>query len=430
MTSPLQRAWRALALNIRLLPERWQSGVAYNPLAAAMARDPYPVYAKLRRRSPTHHSRLMDALVLSRYADVDAVLRNHARFSNDPDNRRPSKIAAMPIPDQRSILFMDPPDHTRLRGLINKAFTRAAINALEPRVRALMGALLDAIDNPSGFDLMDAVAGPLPVMVIAEMLGVPQEDRAQFRRWSDRRARLLEPTLTPAERQAAVATSEELDAYFLPLIRRRRAKPRDDIMSGLAQAEERGDTLTETEMLLLLRLLLVAGTETTTNLIGNGMLALLRHPNQLHALRENPDLIPGAVDELLRYDAPVQMDLRSAKEDCALNGAALRQGQDVILLLGSANRDPEVFADPDRLDFSRPKQDHIAFGRGIHYCLGAALARLEGRVAFEMLLERFASLRLLTRRPAFRNSVVLRGLQTLPLGAAPRSAGAGRKPGF
>lgn len=420
MSSPLQRAWRALALNIRLLPERWQSGVAYNPLAAAMARDPYPVYAKLRRHSPTHHSRLMDALVLSRYADVDAVLRNHARFSNDPDNRRPSKIAAMPIPDQRSILFMDPPDHTRLRGLINKAFTRAAINALEPRVRALMGALLDAIDDPSGFDLMEAVAGPLPVMVIAEMLGVPQEDRAQFRRWSDRRARLLEPTLTPAERQAAVATSEELDAYFLPLIRRRRAEPRDDIMSGLAQAEERGDTLSETEMLLLLRLLLVAGTETTTNLIGNGMLALLRHPNQLQALRENPGLIPGAVDELLRYDAPVQMDLRSAKEDCALNGAALRQGQDVILLLGSANRDPEVFADPDRLDFSRPKQDHIAFGRGIHYCLGAALAHLEGRVAFEMLLEHFAELRLLTSRPAFRNSVVLRGLQTLPLRARPR----------
>ena len=429
MTAPLQRAWRTLALNIRLLPERWHSGVAYNPLAAAMARDPYPVYAKLRRRSPTHHSRLMDALVLSRYADVDAVLRDHARFSNDPDNRRPGKIAAMPIPDQRSILFMDPPDHTRLRGLINKAFTRAAINALEPRIRALMGALLDAIDDPSGFDLMDAVAGPLPIMVIAEMLGVPQEDRAQFRRWSDQRARLLEPTLTPAERQAAVATSEELDAYFLPLIRRRRAEPRDDIISGLAQAEERGDTLTETEMLLLLRLLLVAGTETTTNLIGNGVLALLRHPNQLQALREDPNLILGAVDELLRYDSPVQMDLRSAREDCALNGAALRRGQDVLLLLGSANRDPEVFADPDRLDFSRPKQDHIAFGRGIHYCLGAALARLEGRVAVEMLLERFASLRLLTSRPTFRNSVVLRGLQTLPLGARPRRAGAGRKPG-
>ena len=188
-------------------------------------------------------------------------------------------------------------------------------------------------------------------------------------------------------------------------------------MSSLVHVEEQGDTLSETEMLNMLRLLLVAGNETTTNLIGNGMLALLRHPEQLRLLRNEPGLIPAAVDELLRYDSPVQVAARCAVEDCDINGTPVRAGRDIILLGGSANRDPEAFENPDRLDFNRTKPDHISFGRGIHYCLGAALARLEGRIAFEMLLERFDSLRLLTERPAFRYSIVLRGLESLPVGA-------------
>ena len=412
-----QRTLKSLAVNALLIPERWRAGVAYNPLSDEMVRDPYPVYTRLRERSPVHYSRLVGGLVLSRYADVDRVLRDHARFSSNPDLRKSPKTGYRQPLEERSMLFMDPPDHTRLRALVNKAFTRPAINALEPRIRAIMAGLLDYIEDPNGFDLMEAVAVPLPVIVIAEMLGIPQEDRARFRIWSDQRARLLEPMLTRAEHKTAAEAWVQLGQYFLSIIKSRQGEPRDDIMTRLVQAEEQGDTLSETEMLNMLRLLLVAGNETTTNLIGNGMLALLRHPDQIQALRDNPGLIPAAVDELLRYDSPVQMTLRCAVEDCDIDGTPLRAGQDVILLGGSANRDPDAFENPDRLDFNRKKPDHISFGRGIHYCLGAGLARLEGRIAFEMLLERFDSLRLLTDRPAFRYSIVLRGLTSLPVGA-------------
>ena len=417
MTFSLQQIIKTLAINALLVAERWQTGVAYNPLSDEMARDPYPVYARLRDRSPVHYSRLSGALVISRYADVDSILRDHVRFSSDPDRRKSPRTGYKQPLEERSMLFMDPPDHTRLRSLVNKAFTRPAINALEPRIRAIMSGLLDDIEDPSGFDLMEAVAIPLPVIVIAEMLGIPQQDRAQFRLWSDQRARLLEPMLTNSERKTADEASKQLSDYFLSIIKRRQGEPKDDIMSRLVHAEEQGDTLTETEMLNMLRLLLVAGNETTTNLLGNGMLALLRHPDQLQALRDNPGLIPAAVDEVLRYDSPVQMTLRCAVEDCDINGTHVRVGQDVILLAGAANRDPDAFINPDQLDIKRPKQDHISFGRGIHHCLGTALARLEGRIAFEMLLERFDSLRLLTDRPAFRNSIVLRGLTSLPVGA-------------
>ena len=416
MTFSALQAIKSLAVSALLIPERWRNGVTYNPFSDKVTQDPYPVYAELRERSPVHHSRLMDAIVLSRYADTDRILRDHARFSVNPDLRTSSKARYKPTPEERSILFIDPPDHTRLRSLVNKAFTRSAINALEPRIREIMGALLDGIREPDGFDLMQTVAIPLPVIVIAEMLGIPHEDRAQFRVWSDRRARLLEPMLTRSERKTAAEASKQLSQYFLSIIRSRQGEPRDDIMTRLVQAEEQGDTLSETEMLNMLRLLLIAGNETTTNLIGNGMLALLRHPDQLQALRDDPDLIPAAVDELLRYDSPVQMTLRCAVEDCDIDGMAVRAGQDIILLGGSANRDPEAFENPDQLDFNRQKQEHISFGRGIHYCLGAGLARLEGRIAFEMLLERFGSLRLLTDRPAFRYSIVLRGLTSLPVG--------------
>ena len=411
---------RPLAINALLLRERWGSGVAYNPLSAEMAQDPYPEYARLRDRSPVHRSRLMNAWVFSRYTDVDTVLRDHRRFSNDPRNRTLNRRqqGALPDPGDYTMLFLDPPDHTRLRALVNKAFTRRAVNALEPHIRGLMNTLLDAVD-PSGFDLMDAVANPLPVIVIAEMLGVPSEDRARFRTWSNRRARLLEPTIGPRERAAGVKAGEALDEYFVPIIQARRAEPESDIVSALAQAEEEGDVLTEREMLNMLRLLLVAGNETTTNLIGNGMLALLRNPEELERLRTDPSLIPAAVEELLRFDSPVQTDFRGALEDCEVNGAPVRRGENVVLLVGSANRDPAVFEEPDRLDVGRSGSSHISFGRGIHHCIGAPLARLEGRIVLEVLLERFASMRLLAERPRYRGGVVLRGLESLPVAAVP-----------
>ena len=205
-------------------------------------------------------------------------------------------------------------------------------------------------------------------------------------------------------------------AYFLSTIEDRRADPQDDIISALVHAEEEGDTLNEQEMLDMLRLLLIAGNETTTNLIGNGMLALLRHPDQLSALRDDPSLMPAAINELLRFDSPVQSDFRAAVEDCEVHGVPIRRGENIILLLGAANHDPAAFDEPGRLDVRRREGNHIAFGRGIHHCLGAFLARLEGRIAFEMLLERFPTIRLVTDRPVFRSGIVLRGLESLPLG--------------
>ena len=418
--SSFRLAIRSVVIDAMLLPERWRSGVAYNPLSVRVAQDPYPTYAKLRTRDPVHHSRLMDAWLFTRYKDVDAILRNHRQFSSNPHRRKASirQRNTFPPPDDLPMLFLDPPDHTRLRSLVNQAFTRRTINALEPRIRGLMAALLDDIDAPAGFDLMKAVANPLPVTVIAEMLGIPPKDRTRFTFWSNQRARLIEPTITARERKHADAAGESLNAYFRPIIAARRAEPREDIISALVHAEEDGDTLTEREMLNMLRLLLVAGNETTTNLIGNGLLALLRHPDQLRALRDDPSLIPAAVDELLRFDSPVQADFRTAVEDCEANGFPLRRGQGVVLLIGAANHDPAVFDNPDRLDVHRRKVSHISLGRGIHHCLGAFLARLEGRIAFEMLLERFSSIHLLTDRPTFRTTIVLRGLESLPIGAA------------
>ena len=414
----MRDAIRSVAVGTLLMRERWQSGVSYNPLSAEMAQDPYPTYAKLRGRDPVHRSRLMDAWVFSRFADVDAILRDHRHFSSDPRKRVASgRRASLPNVEEPSMLFLDPPDHTRLRALVNKAFTPRAVAALEPHIRELTTTLLDAVDDPAAFDLMEAVAKPLPVIVIAEMLGIPPEDRAQFAVWSDQRARILEPTLSPDERETADAAMRSLDEYLMPIISARRVDPKDDIISALAQAEEEGDKLTEREVLIMLRLLLVAGNETTTNLIGNGVLALLRHPDQLAALREDPALIPSAVEELLRFDSPVQVDVRSVLDDCEVNGFRVRRGDNVVTLLGAANRDPDRFEAPDRLDVRRGDQNHLAFGRGIHHCLGAPLARLEGRVVLQALIERFSSLRLLEDRPAFRSSVALRGLLALPVSA-------------
>ena len=261
---------------------------------------------------------------------------------------------------------------------------------------------------------MRAVARPLPVIVMAGMLGVPPEDRQRFSVWSAQRARLLEPTIGPRERAAGEAASRAFDAYFRPIVEARRTAPSNDIVSALARAQDDG-RLSERETLNMLRLLLSAGNETSANLIGNGMLALLRHPEQFERLRQDPSLIPAAVEELLRFDSPVQADLRRVLADCEVNGIALRKRDNVVLLLGAANRDPGVFDDPDRLDVGRSQVPHLSFGRGIHHCLGAALARLEGRIVLEMLLERFPQMSLLGERPRFRKGLVLRSLQSLPV---------------
>jgi pimeloyl-[acyl-carrier protein] synthase len=409
---------RPIVIRATLGWEWWQSGVTYYPLAPRVYRNPYPTYAKLRARDPVHWNFLSRSWVFSRYRDIEAILRDHNRFSNDGRYRQDgSQVqAAASTPGGPSILFLDPPDHSRLRALVQQAFTPRAIEALTPRIRQIAVNLLDQVSDPTSFEVMEALARPLPMIVMAELLGVPTRDLAQFQRWSHLRARVIEPTITARERQLAAQAAYELDAYFLGLIEQRQKEPQDDLISALVAAEAAGDQLSHDELLVMLRLLLIAGNETTTNLIGNGLLALLRCPEQWHVLRSDPSLIAGAVDELLRYDSPVQVVGRTATQDMELSGRSIRKGQGIVLLLGSANRDPEMYDHPDRLDINRHGPGILGFGRGIHHCLGAPLARLEARVVFETLLERFSEMRLLTADPPFRDNIVLRGLEVLPVG--------------
>ena len=347
-----------------LLRERWQSGVAYNPLSARMAQDPYPVFAALRDRDPVHRSRLINAWLFTRYSDVDAILRDHRHFSSDPRkgtlSRRQRNL--LPPADEFTMLFLDPPGpHAPACAGHQGLYPQPGKRPRAPHPQH-SGVPADDIDDPSGFDLMEAVARPLPVIVIAEMLGVPPQDRARFVIWSAQRARLLEPTIGPRERRIGDAASRAFDAYFRSIIEQRRTEPRDDIVSALVQAEDDGGRLSEREMLNMLRLLLIAGHETTTNLIGNGVLALLRNPGELQRLREEPSLIPEAVEELLRFDTPSQMGIRRALADCEVNGFPLRRRDNIVLLFGAANRDPDAFENPDRLDIGRGARSHLSFG--------------------------------------------------------------------
>ena len=419
-TSLSLRRLLSVMVDLLILPERWRSGVAYNPLAPRTVQDPYPAYAELRSRSPVHRSAFFRGWVFTRYADVSAILDDHRRFSSDPRNGSIPVLRRLllPPPEEYTMLTLDPPDHTRLRALANEALT-PTVAALEPRIRENLATLLDEVADPSAFDLMESVARPLSLAIFAEMLGVPPEDRARLGTWSARGARLVEPMISIREWRVGQAAVQACDAYFRRIIRERRASPRNDLVSALLRGRDEEARLNEREILNTLRAVLLAGNEVTANQIGNGFLALLRHPEQLERLRADPELIPGGVEELLRFDAPVQTNIRYALAECEVNGQALRQRENLVLLLGAANRDPEAFEDPARLDVGRRARGHLSFGGGIHHCVGAPLARLIGRIALEMLLERFQSMKLAGHRPRFRPSGVIRGLDSLQVRFVP-----------
>ena len=406
-------------IKARLAQEKLQSGVVWYPLDPNFIANPYPTYKELRERDPFHPSPLTKALVVSKYDDVDAVLRNYKVFSNNrgPVGTRNRRNIGEQIENelQPSMLSLDPPDHTRLRGLVSRAFTPRQVAKMEDHIRDTAHALLDEVDGETEFDLMANLAALLPTVVIAEMIGVPTEDRQQFKSWSDRFARVLEPNLTQDELGDVFSAAQLFDEYFKGIVAEHRDEPRDDLVSRLIEAEEEGDKLTEDEMIVTLRLLLVAGNETTTNLIGNGLKALLENPDQLRLLRERPELIDNAIEELLRYDSPVQVDGRMTLEEFQIDRHTLKPGRPVSLLIGGANRDPEEFSDPEVLDITREDAGNISFGRGIHHCLGAPLARLEGKIAFEALLERFGDIQFGTRTPEYKPNIVLRGLKHLDI---------------
>ncbi len=411
---------KSIYIRARLAEEQLRSGVAWWPLAPGFVADPYPAYRRLRDRDPVHYSILTRQFVVSRYADVDRILRDHRNFSNDLQKARSSHGSLGTRKKLKpSMLVSDPPDHTRLRGLVNRAFTPRSVAKMEDYIRATAHRLLDEVGGTDEFDLMKAFAVPLPKLVIARMIGVPENDLHRFKVWSDRLARALEPLLTPEEAEDVVRTDRKLAEYHAAIVERRRREPRDDLVSRLVEAEEHGDQLTSDETIVMLRLLLIAGNETTTNLIGNGVRALLCNPGQLALLRERRELVPAAVEELLRYDSPVQLDMRITARDVEIGDRAVPAGTLLALAIGSANHDEERFHRPAELDITRSDHGNISFGRGIHHCLGAPLARLEGRIALETLLERFDEIRFGARPPKYRRTVVLRGLEHFAVRVVP-----------
>jgi cytochrome P450 len=399
-----------------------ENEIGFNPFAPGFRTNPYPTYNRMREEDPVHQS--LFGLVLSRYADCASILRDPRASS---DSRKSEGFAAFTeaqgldpdavLRETQPFLFLDPPDHTRLRGLVNKAFTPHVVEELRPRIAERIQVLLDDVAPRGEIDVIHDIAYPLPVRIICDMLGVPAEDFVRFREWTNEAARALDPdfVLPPDVLERRQRMFDEFRAYFEELIAKRRAEPRDDLMSALIAAEEQGDRLSSEELISTCILLLIAGHETTVNLIGNGMLALVRHPDQLDLLRRTPDLIKTAVEELLRFDPPVQLTGRTALEDIPIDGKVLKKGQQVILLLGAANRDPAQFERPEELDLTRHENRHLAFGMGIHFCLGAPLARVEGQIALGEMARRLRNPRLIVDEPEYKENLVLRGLASLAL---------------
>jgi cytochrome P450 len=384
-------------------------------------RDPHPLYHRIRSEQPVAYSADSDEWLLTRWADCVAVLRD-PKWSSNPEHRgdRPytgPRVDEFAEANVRTLLFLDPPDHTRLRRLVSKAFTPRRIEQLREHVGEIIDELLTDIRPGEPFDVMPTLAYPLPVIVICELMGVPVEDRHLFEGWSSDATRLLDGDIDEETMQRGVVAAMYFINYFNDLFAARRAEPRDDLVSGLLAVEEAGDVLTEEELRSIVLLLFLAGHETTMNLIGNGLFALMQHREQWDRLVADRSLVPSTVEELLRYDGPVHITGRLATEDLEVGGHPFPKGTQVITLLAAANRDPERFADPDRLDIARDDNQHLTFSHGIHYCLGAALARLEGQVVFDTLASRFPSLRLAVDADEieYREHFVLRGLKALPV---------------
>ncbi len=385
--------------------------------------NPFPTYAALREREPVARLELPDGQpiwLVTRYDDVLLALKDQRLAKDRFSMLTPEQLAAMPpIPEElkpftRNMLDLDDPDHARLRGLVHKGFTPQRIAELRTIITTLVDELLDAITAAGSVDLIDALAFPLPATIIARLLGIPEADLPRFRAWSNAMV-----AVTSSEEYAAVIPVMQAFMQFVrELIAARRAEPRDDLITALVEAEEQGQRLSEDEVLAMIVLLLIAGHETTVNLIGNGVATLLQHPEQLDLLQRQPELLPSAIEEILRYAPPVEMATeRFAREPLTIAGVRIPAGEQVLAVLAAANRDHTQFADPERFDITRSPNRHLTFGQGIHFCLGAPLARMEGQIALARLLERLPNLRLAVD-PAdlrWKPNLILRGLEALPV---------------
>ncbi len=405
--------------------------VLFNVFGSAQGlHDPNPFYRELREAAPVHISGF-GGVVLSRYDDCRSVLRDN-RFGNGrggPDAAFGSvaaealayrrKMEANRAHQPQSMLRLDPPDHTRQRGLVSRAFTPRRVEGLRERIATLADERLEALAEAGTGDAMTLLAEPLPVSVISEMLGVPQDDWPDIRSHVTDAVQSLEPSAGVEELKAAEAGFRELYDYFTDLIAERRENPGDDLLTGLIQARDENDALSEGEILAVANLLFAAGAETTTNLIGNGLNALFNHPEQMDKLWADPELVPSTIDEVLRYDSPVQIDGRTCLEPAEVFGVRFAEGDRVLTLLGAANRDPEHFDDPDSFEIGRRGEPVMSFGSGIHYCLGANLARVEGQEVFAGLIRRFSAIEPAGKRP-YRRRLVLRGLESCPIAVTSR----------
>jgi cytochrome P450 len=395
------------------------SAALFDPTDTAFLANPYPTYGRLRAEDPVHRTPL-GLWVLTRYEDVALVLRD-PRFSREGLETAFAGVdgeAAESGRRQPSMLYRDPPDHTRLRAAVSRTFTPRAMEAWRPRIQQVVDERLDRVQGAGAMDVIADLAAPLPVAVIGELLGVPSEDRASLVGLSADVARSLDALPVPADRglvERGRTARHELGAYFRHLVAARRCRPENDLVSRLIAATDQGYPLSEEELVSMAVLLAVAGHETTTHLIGNGVLALLRHPEQLARLRAEPGLSPSAVEELARYDGPVQRTWRVTTTAVELGGRTVSAGALVVAVLGAANRDPARFPKPDRLDVSRTDNAHVSFGAGVHHCLGVTLARIETAIAIGTLLRRMPRLQLATETPEWRGSSLVRGLAALPV---------------
>lgn len=393
------------------------TGVQLTALEERFRRDPYPVLDELRAAEPVHHDQQFRRYVLSSHDDIDAVLRDRT-MEVDPRKALPGTYMTLFARGdtgdaQPSMLFLDAPDHTRLRSLVTKAFTARAVEQMAPRIQAIIDELLDAVAGQQRFDMIAAFAAPLPTIVIAEMLGVDPADRDDFKRWSDDGVLGFDPLLDEEGQQKVMRAITALDDYLRRAIAERRTAPRDDLISSLIRVEEAGDQLNDQEIVTMCALLLTAGNVTTTDLIGNGVLALLQHPEQMQKLRDDPSLLKNAVEEMLRYDSPVVQTARMPAQPTAIGGCPVGAHESILTSLAAANRDPAVYAEPHKFDVTRADTHHHSFGGGVHYCLGAPLARLEAQLAFASLLQRFPSMRLAEQELEWRRLPAFRGLPRL-----------------
>ena len=388
----------------------------FDPLAPEFRSDPYPYYKVLRQQAPIYYWEPWQIFFLTDHQDNTVLLRDNRliRGEIDPEMAPPSQQDLVRM-QADWLLLKDPPDHTRLRGLVFKAFTPKMVTELRSMIQQVTNSLIDKFQPEGHFDLIADLAYPLPVTVIAEMLGIPEKDQDQFHDWSKALAQSLDMTEDPAVYDRASEAAVIFTDYLADLADERRKYPKNDLLSALVAVEEAGERLTTNELYATSALLFVAGHETTINLIGNGMLALLRHPEQLALLKQDSTLIKTAVEEFLRYDSPVQLTTRFIAKDFTYKGHHFHKWAQVGFLLGAANHDPKQFSHPDKLDINRQKNPHLSFGGGIHYCLGAPLARLEGEIAFITLLKRLPDLQLLIEKPEVADNFVLRGLKSLPL---------------